>query len=55
MNYDDLYFDGGKNRDKYNRFEGVISLGGYIVRDKLWFFGSINPSYDKTVGRGTSI
>ena len=51
VNYDDLYFDGGKNRDKYNRYEGVISLGGYIVKDKLWFFGSLNPSYNQTVGQ----
>jgi len=48
VNNDDLYFDGGKDRDKYNRFEGVFSLGGYIIRDKLWFFGSINPAYNKT-------
>ncbi len=48
VNNDDLYFNGGEDRDDYNRFEGVISLGGYIIRDKLWFFGSINPSYDKT-------
>ena len=47
-NNDDLYFDGGKDRDKYNRMEGVFSLGGYIVRDKLWFFGSINPIYYRT-------
>ena len=51
VNYDDLYFDGGKDRDKYNRYEGVISLGGYIVKDKLWFFGSLNPSYNQTIGQ----
>ena len=49
VNYDDLYFDGGKDRDRYNRFEGVFSLGGYIIKDKLWFFGSFNPSYNQTV------
>jgi hypothetical protein len=48
VNYDDLYFDGGKNRDRYNRFEGVISLGGYVIKDKLWFFGSFNPTYSQT-------
>lgn len=48
VNNDTLYFDGGKARDKYNRFEGVFSLGGYIIKNKLWFFGSINPAYDKT-------
>ena len=48
VNYDEKYFDGGKNRDRYNRYEGVFSLGGYIIKDKLWFFGSFNPSYDQT-------
>jgi len=48
VNNDTLYFNGGKDRDKYNRFEGVFSLGGYIIKDKLWFFGSINTAYDKT-------
>ena len=51
VNNDDLYFDGGKDRDKYNRFEGVFSLGGYIIRDRLWFFGSINPAYNKTAAQ----
>jgi hypothetical protein len=45
VNEDDLYFDGGKKRDVYNRFEGVFNLGGYIMRDKLWFFASFNPQY----------
>jgi hypothetical protein len=48
VNNDDLYFNGGKDRDDYDRFEGVFSLGGYIIKDRLWFFGSINTSYDKT-------
>ncbi len=48
VNYDDLYFNGGKNRDRYNRFEGVFSLGGYIIKDKLWFFGSFNPTLSDT-------
>jgi hypothetical protein len=50
-NDDDLYFNGGDNRDKYNRIEGVFSLGGYIIKDKLWFFGSINPTYYKTTAQ----
>ncbi len=45
VNDDDLYFNGGKNRDDYYRMEGVFNLGGYILRDKLWFFGSFNPQY----------
>jgi hypothetical protein len=51
VNYDDLYFDGGKNRDRYNRYEGVFSLGGYIIKDKLWFFGSFNPTYSQTAAQ----
>ncbi len=28
-----------------HRFEGGLNLGGYILKDKLWFFGSILPVY----------
>ena len=49
VNYDDDYFSGGSDRDRYNRYEGVFSLGGYIIKDKLWFFGSLNPAYNQTV------
>ncbi|HDT13694.1 MAG TPA: hypothetical protein ENO03_04980, partial [Candidatus Aminicenantes bacterium] len=48
VNYDDLYFDGGSNRDRYNRYEAIISLGGPIIKDKLWFFGSFNPRLSQT-------
>jgi hypothetical protein len=51
VNNDTLYFNGGKDRDKYNRYEGVISLGGYILKDKLWFFGSFNPTYSQTAAQ----
>jgi len=27
------------------QFEGGFNLGGYIIKDKLWFFGSVIPSY----------
>ena len=45
VNNDDLYFKGGIARDPYSRYEGVFNLGGYLLRDKLWFFGSFNPQY----------
>lgn len=48
VNDDDLFFDGGHKRDNYYRLEGVVSLGGYILKDKLWFFGSFNPVYYQT-------
>jgi hypothetical protein len=51
VNNDTLYFNGGKDRDRYNRFEGVLSLGGYIIKNKLWFFGSINPNYYQTAAQ----
>ncbi len=51
VNNDTLYFNGGKDRDHYNRYEGVISLGGYIIKDKLWFFGSLNPTYYQTAAQ----
>jgi hypothetical protein len=51
VNNDTLYFNGGKDRDRYNRYEGVFSLGGYILKDKLWFFGSFNPVYYQTAAK----
>jgi len=48
VNDDDLYWGGGRTRDDYKRFEGVFTLGGYILKDKLWFFGSLNPVYSRT-------
>jgi hypothetical protein len=50
VNDDDLYWAGGKSRDDYKRFEGVFNLGGYILKDRLWFFGSFNPQYARTYG-----
>jgi hypothetical protein len=38
--YDTYY---GVNDDQ--KYEGGINLGGYIFKDKLWFFGSVIPSY----------
>jgi hypothetical protein len=48
VNYDDTFFNGGKDRDKYDRLEGVFGLGGYILKDRLWFYGTFNPTYDNT-------
>jgi hypothetical protein len=45
---DTLYFDEGKDRDDTQRFEGVFSLGGYVFKDTLWFFGSFNPVHSRT-------
>jgi hypothetical protein len=47
---DSLYFNGGKDRDDTQRFEGVFSLGGFIFKDRLWFYGSFNPTYSRTYG-----
>jgi hypothetical protein len=38
--YDTYY---GVNDDQ--KYEGGFNLGGYIFKDKLWFFGSLIPSY----------
>jgi hypothetical protein len=46
VNYQDLY---GKDLSAINiprdRYEGGFSLGGYILKDKLCFFGSFLPVY----------
>ena len=44
-NTDDLYYNGGSNRDAVDRMEGVFNLGGFLIKDKVWFFGSFNPIY----------
>jgi hypothetical protein len=49
VNNDTLYFDGGKARDNYDRYEGIVSLGGYLVKDKLWFFGSLDLATNRTI------
>ena len=51
VNYDDLYYNGGKDRDKYDRYEAVFGLGGYIIKDKLWFYGSFNPNHNQTAAQ----
>jgi len=48
VNDDDILFDGGKSRDGYQRYEVIFGLGGYILKDRLWFFGAFNPTYSKT-------
>jgi hypothetical protein len=48
VNDDVLYWKGGNDRDDYKRYEAVFTLGGYILKDRLWFFGSINPVYSRT-------
>ncbi|MEN6561203.1 MAG: TonB-dependent receptor [Acidobacteriota bacterium] len=51
VNDDDLYWQGGRGRDDYKRYEAVFTLGGYILKDKLWFFSSFNPVYSRTWGQ----
>lgn len=43
VNYQDLY-----GKDKINRYELGFSLGGYALKDKLWFFGSVLPVFRQT-------
>jgi hypothetical protein len=31
--------------DKWNRIEPGVSLGGYLIKDKIWFFASFMPSF----------
>jgi len=38
----------GNLRDPYDRFEGVLNLSGYILKDRLWFFASFNPTYTRS-------
>jgi hypothetical protein len=38
--------------DDWTRIEPGIGLGGYIVKDKLWFFGSFMPKFKTTTRNG---
>lgn len=40
--------DAALGKDKIDRWEVGASLGGYIVKDRLWFFGSILPVFRNT-------
>ncbi|MFB0564712.1 MAG: TonB-dependent receptor domain-containing protein [Candidatus Aminicenantaceae bacterium] len=43
VNYQDLY-----GKDEIHRIEVGFSLGGYILKDRLWFFGSFLPIFQPT-------
>ncbi|MBN1196558.1 MAG: TonB-dependent receptor, partial [Candidatus Aminicenantes bacterium] len=43
VNYQDMY-----GKDKTDRMEVGFGLGGYIFKDKLWFFGSFLPVFKTT-------
>ncbi len=40
-------------QDTWNRFEPVITLGGYIIKDRLWFFSGFAPSFTTTERDGS--
>jgi hypothetical protein len=48
FNDDNSLYGGGKDRDDWYRLEGTFSLGGYILKDSLWFFLSLSPEYSET-------
>ena len=43
VNYQDLY-----GKDKVDRLEAGFNLGGFIIKDRLWFYGSLLPVYNQT-------
>jgi hypothetical protein len=43
VNYQDLY-----GKDRFDRIEAGFSLGGYVIKDKLWFYGSFLPVFLST-------
>ena len=43
VNYQDLY-----GKDKVDRVEAGLDLGGYVIKDRLWFYGSFLPVYLET-------
>jgi len=51
FNDDDELYGGGKDRDRWSQIEGVLSLGGHILENKLWLFGSFSPSTSRTIAK----
>jgi len=48
--YDDTKFEYiSYPEDSWNRYEIGLALGGYLVKDKVWFFGSYIPRFEITV------
>lgn len=43
VNYQDMY-----GKDKVHNYEVGFSLGGYIIKDRVWFFGSFLPKFQDT-------
>lgn len=43
VNYQDLY-----GKDKQNRYEVGFNFGGYILKNKMWFFTSFLPVFQDT-------
>ncbi|HLP48977.1 MAG TPA: TonB-dependent receptor plug domain-containing protein, partial [Candidatus Kapabacteria bacterium] len=41
-------------KDKWNAVEPGFSLGGPIIKDKLWFFGSFMPRFKTTTRNGNN-
>ncbi len=47
-----LIYDDGRLKDKYQKWEPSFSLGGYILKDKIWFFANFSPYFSKTTRTG---
>ncbi len=43
VNYQDLY-----GKDNVDRIEAGFNLGGYVIKDRFWFFGSLLPVFNTT-------
>ena len=43
------------SEDSWNRFEPGVTVGGYILKDKLWFFSSFMPRYETRTREGEFI
>ncbi len=39
---------GGGTQDKFNYYDLGFGLGGYLVKNKVWFFAAATPSFRKT-------
>lgn len=45
-------YDTGERKDKYTSIEPSLSLGGYIIKDRVWFYTSVTPRWAKWTRSG---
>ncbi len=51
-NVNNAIYDKEQSKDKFNTIEPAISLSGYFIKNKAWFFLNFSPSFTKITRTG---